>query len=57
MSRAPDAVQRAARSAAPQSRDLLRRNALVGPGSAAHRFALRSIRGTPPLRLIYTDTA
>ena len=42
--RVPDAVQRSSRcSAEPGPTQLV---AWMGPGSAAHRFALRSIRGT-----------
>jgi hypothetical protein len=43
--RVPDAVQRPC--GAPQSRDPHRQFAeKVGPGSAAHHFVLRSVRGT-----------
>src|SRR3954469_5045039 len=48
-SRFPDAVQRFF-SGAPQSRDRNEHRALYGPGSAAHRSAMRCVRGTKGAR-------
>jgi hypothetical protein len=42
--RVPDAVRHS--YAAPQSRDRCEGSVRYDPGSAAHRFALRSVRGT-----------
>ncbi len=55
MFRVPDAVQRFF-SGAPQSRDRTKHRLRYDPGSAAHHFVLRSIRGTALNEISYFTT-